>query len=312
MASKAFSDMARDEDQVRTPLSPPETTQVRPNVLIGNGDVRLEHVKTVGEPGSGDGQFYASTSLAVTAEGDIVVVDYYNSRLQFLDKDGFFKKKFDLGFEPLYVAALTNGELLVTGDGHKIHVLGKQGRTSRVIQVTAASETGEPTKGIAVDGSGRIIVTIGDQVFVLSPSGDVMLKLEDKRQGQQRLGSALRVTVNSSNQIIVSDYWNHNLKIFDSAGRHLFTCGSEGSGPGQLVEPYCVITDSEDNIIVADGCNHRVSLFSRDGAFIRHVLTRKEHGLTYPMGLALTHDGHFVVSESILFVKSDVKFFLLK
>ncbi|XP_019646805.1 PREDICTED: E3 ubiquitin-protein ligase TRIM56-like [Branchiostoma belcheri] len=283
-------------NQVRTPLIPP-TPQVRLNVAIGNGDVSLEHVKTVGKGGSGDGQFNVPSSLAVTAEGDIVVTDYGNSRLQFLDKDGCFKKKVDLGFMPECVAALTNGELLVTGDGHKIHVLDKQGRKSRVIQVTGAAETDDTTYGIAVDGSGRIIVTIGHQVFVLSPCGDVMLKIGDKGQGQQQLGSFLRVTVNSSNQIIVSDYQNDNLKIFDSAGRHLFTCGSRGSGPGQLNGPGCVITDSEDNIIVAEGCNHRVSLFSRDGAFIRHVLTGQEHGLCEPRGLTLTHDRQLIVTE---------------
>ncbi|XP_078684177.1 tripartite motif-containing protein 2-like [Branchiostoma floridae x Branchiostoma belcheri] len=293
--------------QVRTPLIPP-TLQVRPNVAIGNGGVSLEHVKTVGEEGSGDGQFHFPSSLAAAAEGDIVVADHYNSRLQFLDKEGCFKKKVDLGFEPECVAALTNGELLVTGDGHKIHVLDKQGRKSRVIQVTGAAELGRAARGIAVDGSGRIIVTIRHQVFVLSPSGDVMLKFGDKGEGQQQLGSFLRVTVNSSNQIIVSDRNNHNLKIFDSAGRHLFTRGSYGWGPDQLDGPSYVITDSEDNIIVAEFGIGRVSLFSRDGAFIRHVLTREEHVLACPLGLTLTHDRQLVVSEG----SGSIKFFQVK
>ncbi|XP_035681526.1 tripartite motif-containing protein 2-like [Branchiostoma floridae] len=285
-------------NQMRTPLYPPQITQVRPNVVIGNCGTSLKHVKTVGERGGGDGQFDYPTSLAVTAEGDIVVTDHDNSRLQFLDKDGSFKGKVDLGFKPGSVAALTNGELLVTGDGHRIHVLDKQGRESLVIQVTGAAQTGGATRGVAVDGLGRVIATIEHQVFVLSPSGDVMLKFGDKGQGQQHLGSYLGVTVNSSNQIIVSDYSNHNVKIFDPAGRHLFTCGSHGRGPGQLENSETVITDSEDNIFVADcGNNHRVSVFSRDGTFIRHVLTREEHGLYCPIGLALTHDGHFVVSE---------------
>ncbi|XP_019646056.1 PREDICTED: tripartite motif-containing protein 3-like [Branchiostoma belcheri] len=296
-----------DGDQVRAPLSPTETTLMRPDVAIGNGGVSPKHVKTVGRRGSGDGQFDLPTSLAVTAEGDIVVTDRDNSRLQFLDKDGSFKKKVDLRFKPrcTCVAALTNGELLVTGDGHKIHVLDKQGRKSRVIQVTEAAETGQTTAGVAVDCSGRIIVTIGHQVFVLSPSGDVMLKFGDKGQGQQQLGSLLHVTVNSSNQIIVSDFYNNNMKIFDSTGRHLFTCGSHGSGPGQLYRPYCAITDSED-IILADCGNHRVSLFSRDGAFIRHVLTEEE--LKCPTGLTLTHDGHLVVSQALSFLTA-LRFF---
>ncbi|KAI8513615.1 hypothetical protein Bbelb_079390 [Branchiostoma belcheri] len=283
--------------QVRTPLTSPQALQVRPNVAIGNGGVGLEQVKTVGgNTGSGDGQFCLPSSLAVTAEADIVVTDCNNSRLQFLDKDGFFKKKVDLGFKPECLAALTNGELLVTGDGHKIHVLDKQGRKSRAIQVTGAAETYQTTKGIAVDGFGRVIVTIGHQVFLLTPSGDVMLKFGDKSQGPQQLGSDLRVSVNSSNQIIVSDC-NKTKKIFDSTGRHLFTCGSSGRGPGKLNYPHSVITDSEDNIIVAECDNHRVSLFSRNGRFIRHVLTMEKHGLYGAMGLTLTHDGHLVVSE---------------
>ncbi|XP_035665467.1 E3 ubiquitin-protein ligase TRIM71-like [Branchiostoma floridae] len=254
-------------------------------------------LKTVGQRGSGDGQFLSPTSLAVTTDGDIVVTDYHNRRLQFLDKDGSFKKKVELEFKPGCVVALTNGDLLVTGDGHKIHVLDKQGRAARVIQVTGVAENDKTTQGISVDGLGRIIVTFGYQVFVLSPSGDVILKFGDKGQGPQLLSSYLRLTVNSSNKIIVSDNDNHNLKIFDSAGRHLFTCGSHGSGPGQLTYPCCVITDSEDNIIMADCGNHRVSLFSQDGTFIRHVLTREEHGLNYPLGLTLTQDGHLVVSD---------------
>ncbi|XP_066292356.1 tripartite motif-containing protein 2-like [Branchiostoma lanceolatum] len=255
-------------------------------------------LKTVGKQGSGDGQFNSPTSLAVTADGDIAVTDYNNSRLQFLDKDGTFKKKVDLKFNPECVVALKNGELLVTGDEHRIHVLDIQGRASRVIRVKGAEEKGSTTNGIAVDVLGRIIVTIVYQVFVLRPSGDVILKFGDKGQGQQQLSSSLHVTVDSSNQIIISDYHNDNLKIFDPAGRHLFTCGSCGSGPGQLYHPYCVITDSEDNIVVADCFNQRVSLFSRTGTFIRHVLARGEHGLNWPMGLTLTHDGNLVVADS--------------
>ncbi|XP_066284336.1 uncharacterized protein [Branchiostoma lanceolatum] len=280
----------------------------------GLGGTSLKHVRTVGgKRGSGDGQFNFPNSLAATAEGDIVVTDQANSRLQFLGKNGFFKRKVDLGLKPKCVEVLPSGELLVTGDEHRIHVLDKQlqGNESRVIQVTGAAETQETTKGVAVDGLGRIIVTIGYQIFVLGPSGDVMLKFGDKGQGQQQLSSFLRVTVNSSNQIIISDFDNHNLKIFDPAGRHLFTCGSRGPEAGQLHYPWSVITDSEDNIIVADYWNDRVSVFSRDGAFIRHVLTQEEHGLFSPTGLALTPDGHLIVSE-FSFSTDHVKFFRVK
>ncbi|XP_035681569.1 tripartite motif-containing protein 3-like [Branchiostoma floridae] len=293
--------VATDDARVRTSLRSSQIRQVRSNVRIAGAN--LKHIKTVREGGSGDVQFSTPYPLAVTAEGDIVVTEINNSGLKILDKDGSFRKKVDLWFMPECVAALTNGELLVTGDGHRIHVLDKQGRELRIIQVTGAAETDKTTKGIAVDGLGRIIVTIGYQVFVLSRSGDVMLKFGDKGQVQQQLGPFLHVVVNSSNQIIVSDHDNHDVKIFDPAGRHLFTSGSFGFEPGQLNYPSGVITDSDDNIIVAETYNHRVSLFSPDGAFIRHVLTRDEHGLLHPGGLALSHDGHLVVSDCLQSVK---------
>ncbi|KAI8515160.1 hypothetical protein Bbelb_077510 [Branchiostoma belcheri] len=182
---------------------------------------------------------------------------------------------------------LTNGELLVTGDGHKIHVLDKQGRKSRVIQVTGAAETVDNTRGIAVDGLGRIIVTIGHEVFVLSPSGDVMLKFGGKGQGEQQLSYCLSLAVNSINQIIICDYYLCNVKVFNPTGRHLFTCGSLGSRPGEL----------EDNIIV--GNEFRVSLFSRDGTFVKAMLTEEEPGFLAPMGLALTHNGQLVDTTTV-------------
>ena len=212
-------------------------------------------------------------------------------------KDGSFKKKVHLRFEPWCVAALTNGELLVTGDEHRIWTLDKEGEKVRYIQVIGAKEADETTKGITVDGLGRIIVTIGHQVFVLTPRGEALLKFGDKGQGQQQLCSSLRLAVNSKNQIIVTDWSNDSVKIFDPAGLHLFTCGSHGSEPGQLDHPWSVITDIEDNIIVADYRNHRVSLFSRDGTFIRHVLTQEEQKLNWPKGLALTQDGYLAVSD---------------
>ncbi|XP_035665472.1 tripartite motif-containing protein 3-like [Branchiostoma floridae] len=283
--------------ETRVPLtSTLSPVQINIKICTRRGSPTL--LKTVGQKGSGDGQFNCPTSVAVTTDGDIVASDFNNSRLQFFDNDGSFKRKVELDFKSECVTALTNGDLLVTGDGHNIHVLDKQERESRVIQVTGAAEKDKNTEGIAFDSLGRIVVTIGYQVLVLSFSGDNILKFGDKGQGQQKLSSCLRVTVNSSNQIIISDCGNHNLKIFDPTGRHLFTCGSYGTGPGQLSGPYCIITDSEDNIVVAEYWNHRVSMFSEDGTFIRHVLTREEHGLYYPLGLTLTPDGHLVVSDN--------------
>ncbi|XP_019632885.1 PREDICTED: tripartite motif-containing protein 3-like [Branchiostoma belcheri] len=266
-------------------------SQVRPSHSL-----RGPHIlKAVGKNGTGNGEFDFPTSVAVTIDRDIVVADHDNGRLQVLDKDGGFRKTVELQFSPRSVAALTNGNLLVTGDGHKIHVLDRQGREARVIQVYGAAETDENTLGIAVDGLGRIIVTVGFQVFVLRSSGEILSHFGEKGGGRHQLQSELRVATNGRNNIVVSDFVNHNVKIFDPAGRYLRTCGAFGPGAGQLNRPRCVITDVNDDVIVTDCHNDGVSQFRQDGTFVRNIVTRGS--LLRPMGLTITHDGRMVVCD---------------
>ncbi|XP_066269203.1 tripartite motif-containing protein 3-like [Branchiostoma lanceolatum] len=266
-------------------------SQVRPSQSLKGPHL----LKAVGKNGHRDGEFDFPTSLTATIDRDIVVSDHDNNRLQVLDKDGAFRKKIDLRFPPWCVVALTNGDMLVTGDGHRVHVLDRQGREARIIQVEGAMEADENTLGVAVDGLGRIIVTVGYQVFALRSSGEALSHFGEKGGGRHQLQSELRVATNSLNHIVVSDFINHNVKIFDPAGRHLRTCGSFGSADGQLNRPQCVITDVNDDVIVADCHNNGVSQFRQDGAFVRHIVTRGT--LLRPMGLTITQDGRVVVCD---------------
>ncbi|KAI8505847.1 hypothetical protein Bbelb_162000 [Branchiostoma belcheri] len=235
--------------QVKPRLQPPGTTQVRSNKADSNRYGKAQLTTATGTKGMDDMEFRCPLSLALSMDDDIIVVDRDNERLQVVKKSGAFVGTVELSFQPQSVAALTSGELLVTGDKHNIHVIDQHGRPSRVIKAGGAIEKEEPTNGITVDRQGRIIVTIAYQIFALNLEGDITFKFGDK----DSLGYVLWVTSNGSNQIVVSDELSHNVKVFDSSGRHLFSCGSQGEGNGQLLcHPVSVITDSEDNIIVAD------------------------------------------------------------
>ncbi|XP_019641593.1 PREDICTED: tripartite motif-containing protein 3-like [Branchiostoma belcheri] len=279
--------------QIRISLQPPCTTQVKPNKADSRKHRKARLTKATGTKGVNDLEFRCPLSLTTSIDDDIIVVDRDNERLQVLKKSGAFVGTVELTFQPQSVAALTNGELLVTGDKHNIQVVDKHGRPSRVIKVGGAIEKEEPTNGITVDRQGRIIVTIAYEIFALNLEGDITFKFGDK----DSLGYVLWVTSNGSNQIVVSDELSHNVKVFDSSGRHLFSCVSQGEGNGQLCHPVSVITDSEDNIVVADNKNNRVCVFGKDGAFLRQVLTAEDHGITEPLGLTLTQEGLLVVSD---------------
>ncbi|XP_078584850.1 E3 ubiquitin-protein ligase TRIM56-like [Branchiostoma floridae x Branchiostoma japonicum] len=279
--------------QVRISIPPPCTTKLESKMAASRTHGKAQLIMATGTKGMGDLEFRCPLSLAISIDDDIIVVDRDNSRLQVLKKNGVFLGTVELDFQPQSVATLTNGELFVTGDRHNIHVIDKHGRQSRVIKVGGAIEEDEVTNGIAVDRQGQIIVSIAYQIFVLNMEGEVMRTFGDK----DRLNYVLWVTSNNNNMIVVSDELNHCVKVFDSTGRTLFLCGSEGEGGGQLCHPVNVVTDKEDNIIVADNKNNRVSLFGKDGAFVRQVLTAEAHGIREPLGLTLTREGYLVVSD---------------
>ncbi|XP_035660332.1 E3 ubiquitin-protein ligase TRIM56-like [Branchiostoma floridae] len=279
--------------QVRASLQPPCTTKLKSKMAASRTHGKAQLIMATGTKGMGDLEFRCPLSLAISMDDDIIVVDRDNNRLQVLKKNGIFLGTVELDFQPQSVATLTNGELLVTGDRHSIQVIDKHGRQSRVLKVGGAIEEDEVTNGIAVDRQGQIIVSIAYQIFVLNTEGEVTLTFGDK----DSLNYVLWVTSNSSNQFVVSDELNHCVKVFDSSGRILFSCGSEGEGGGQLCHPVNVVTDKEDNIIVADNKNNRVSLLGKDGAFVRQVLTAETHGIREPLGLTLTREGYLVVSD---------------
>ena len=76
------------------------------------------------------------------------------------------------------------------------------------------------------------------------------------------------VTTNNADDIIVVDFGNHRVQVFDASGNFLFKFGSFGFGNGQFRNPTGVAVNSLDNIIVVDSPNHRVQVFDSSGNFL--------------------------------------------
>ena len=66
--------------------------------------------------------------------------------------------------------------------------------------------------------------------------------------------------VNADNDIIVSDFHNHQVKVYDAEGTFKFAFGSNGEGNGQFNAPTGVAIDSKGNILVADWGNSRIQV----------------------------------------------------
>lgn len=69
--------------------------------------------------------------------------------------------------------------------------------------------------------------------------------------------------------IYVSDgYGNARVHKFAPDGRHLFSWGGPGTGPGEFNLPHNIACDEDGLVYVADRENHRVQVFDGDGRYV--------------------------------------------
>jgi DNA-binding beta-propeller fold protein YncE len=97
--------------------------------------------------------------------------------------------------------------------------------------------------------------------------------------------------------VAVSEANAHRISVFRRGdGALLRRFGSEGSGDGQLKNPYglCFMSGHR-HVAVADCSNGRISVFSVEGEFVRHVGVGK---LSSPKGIACSAFDEIVVADA--------------
>uniref|UniRef100_A0A8L0DJR9 RING-type E3 ubiquitin transferase n=1 Tax=Oncorhynchus mykiss TaxID=8022 RepID=A0A8L0DJR9_ONCMY len=174
-------------------------------------------------------------------------------------------------------------------------------------------------KGVAVDRNGHII-TVDNKaccVFIFQANGKLVTKFGARgtsdRQFTEKSGTNISlepklsksgpafsphfVAINNKNEIVVTDFHNHSVKVYSADGEFLFKFGSHGEGNGQFNAPTGVAVDANGNIIVADWGNSRIQVFDSSGSFLSYINTTADP-LYGPQGLSLTSDGHVAVADS--------------
>ena len=83
------------------------------------------------------------------------------------------------------------------------------------------------------------------------------------------------VAVTGAGDLFISDgYANCEVHRFSADGKHLYSWGQPGSGPGQFMLPHSVWIDSRGRVLVADRENDRVQVFTQSGDFIAQWPTK--------------------------------------
>ncbi|XP_016334952.1 tripartite motif-containing protein 3-like [Sinocyclocheilus anshuiensis] len=302
---------------VRRPSSMYSTTKKKEN------PIEDELIYRVGTRGRERGEFSNLQGISTTSNGRIVVADSNNQCIQVFSNDGQFKLKFGVRGRspgqlqrPTGIAVDLNGDIIVADYDNKwLSIFSPDGKFKNKI---GAGRLMGP-KGVALDKNGHIITADNKAccVFIFQSNGKLVTKFGAKGTSerqfadkstpntptepkQSKSGPAFSphfVAINNKNEIVVTDFHNHSVKVYNADGEFLFKFGSHGEGNGQFNAPTGVAVDGNGNIIVADWGNSRIQVFDSSGSFLSYINTTADP-LYGPQGLALTSDGHVAVADS--------------
>lgn len=275
-------------------------------------ELRKSPLLRFGHKGRQDGELQDATSVISLDNGDIIVTDHVNSKLQSFDHFGAPVKTLAIPDkkQPWNIALSPHGWVAVTFKGSKtLSILDEHGKEISSV----GDEIFKNPSGLAVDKNGRYIVTdaTSNNVYVHTFESDSNSFITDKLNAEVSFNQPRYATVSPNGDIIVSDSGNHCIKIFTPEGEFKSQFGSYGQTAGYFRCPYGVCTDHQGNILVADHYNSRISMFSPRGGFLRNLVT-KNHGLKRPQGVHISTDrklyithGRMKASEILVFDLQD-------
>lgn len=69
------------------------------------------------------------------------------------------------------------------------------------------------------------------------------------------------LTTDRAGRVLVADYTENVVRVFEPTGRYLFSFGRPGRGPGDFAGPCCIAVDASDRLWVREAVNRRYSIF---------------------------------------------------
>ena len=183
-----------------------------------------------GGKGTGKGEFDLPTGIAVDGNGNVLVADTNNGRIEKFSPTGSF-----------------------------LSILGSKG--------TGQGQLAGPN-GIAVDRTGNIYVADASNHRVQKLAADGTSIAEWKGPDAGFYGPR-RIAIGPDQSIYVVDQGRTRIVKFNPDGKLLTVWGTKGNGDGQFDDPTSVAVDpTTDKVYVADPHNKRIQVFDANGKFL--------------------------------------------
>ena len=211
-----------------------------------------------GSKGEKQGQFNEPIHIIVNDKTErIAVFDKNKDRSQVFDFEGKF-----LNEKPWIAINVCDGEFFFIDEKEdKTFLVYEDGKHIRSLN---AGDGG----CVVFESDGHVIAyfdTDAKTIKVLTPDG----KHEVQSLSAPNCDGNQEFVLYDQRKFFVPEA--HRVRVFNSAGVHLFDIGEEGSGDGQLMRPTGLTIDKFNHLIVCDSLNKRLQVFTLDGKFIAKI-----------------------------------------
>ena len=194
---------------------------------------------------------------------------------------------------PLCVAIHDNGDIYVGSSDGCIYVFDQTGQLKNTIG-SGGSGDGQfryPC-GISIKGDVLYVADSDNhRIQKLTSRGEFIHKFGQKGSGQGEFDDLKAVIVDSNNRLIVSDYCNQGVQIFNEEGGWLLTIDGKGTGNSSFMWPRCLALDPQGNIHVGE--IDSIKVFTKEGVYVR---TYGDYHMFGAKGIAIDDEGNACVS----------------
>lgn len=225
--------------------------------------LRVEHVRTIGGEGTGEGRFKYVEDFAFTRDGKLLVTDAVHAWVQVFE----------------------------AGTGRFIDRFGGKGDEDQHL---------EKPEGIAVDPDGNIFVADYASGFVKVYGPDFQWQRTfseyGSAPGQNQKAEFMSI---HDGHLYMPEAGNHRVSVFDLSGRFRFLFGGLGREPGRMNNPEAAKFGPDGLLYLTDLRNDRVQVFDAAGRYVRHWGGSGSGAGEFrsPAGLAIDGAGRVYVTE---------------
>ncbi|MGB7450813.1 MAG: hypothetical protein WBM36_01655 [Lysobacterales bacterium] len=218
------------------------------------------YVSEFGTAGSEPGQFDGPVQVAIDSNGDILVAEINNSRVQICD---------------------FSGNCTVLGGANPPDIFGATG-------------VAEDDQGRIV-----ISDFFNDRIHVCERNvmGNCAIMFGERGSALGQFIQPRNLAIDDQGRIVVADRVNSRIQFCDDTGS-CASIGSAGSAVGEFNGPDGVAVDKEGRIIVTDTLNHRIQICATNGSCTAFGSTGPNPGEFWvPTGSCVDHAGRIAVAD---------------